>query len=161
MCRKTLCLHERACSQACKVLWFYLFIKTECAKEPGLSRGQDQLHVGVVACVAQFWGVGRCHRKPSLGSARGCESNAGSAGCSSLGWLSLFIWYFLLPPCPLAFAWPWAPPGLLFSLSLGALLITFTATHFKIWGKKYGEVSCFNVCCSWKGYASDQGSRSK
>lgn len=51
-----------------------------------------------------------------------------------------------------AFAWPGAPPGLLCSCSPGIALIAFTATPFKIWAKKYDEVSWCNVCCSWKGY---------
>lgn len=80
MCRKTLHLHERACIKTLSS-----FIKTECAKELGFSHGQGQLHVGVVACVARFLGVAGCHREPSLGSAGSCESDAGSAGCSSVG----------------------------------------------------------------------------
>lgn len=136
MCRKILYLHERACSRTCKVLWFCLLLSRQTVSQD--SRGQGQLHVGVVACVAQFWGVAGCHRKPSLGSAGGCESDAGSAGFQRGMTLPMDLYVSNISCCLLVLLHlhDLGLPQDCFSPSLGTLLITFTATHFKIWGKK-------------------------
>lgn len=109
------------------------FMKKQCA-EDALSRA---------SCVLARWlawvlfgELSNAAESPPLALQAARKSGAGPARHWSVGRISLFIWNFLLPPCPVWFAWPRAPPGLLSSFPPGMSLIAFSVTHFKIWAKK-------------------------
>lgn len=126
--------HRRTCSKTRKMVWFYPILRRS-----SVPRTWDSPLSGASCVLARWVCFGELssatESSPSaLQAAR--ESSAGPARRWSVGRISLFISYFLLPPCPVWFAWPRAPAGLLSSFSPGMSSSAFSVTHFKIWAKK-------------------------
>lgn len=160
MCRKTLYLHERACSKTCKILWFYLLLSRQ-----NVPRSWNSL-VGRTSCMLE-WLVWLSFGE-LLDATESLPLALQAAVRAMLALSGVRAWddspYLSSISCCLLVPLHLHDPGLpqdCFSPSLLGYCWSLSQQPILRSEKKNGEVSWCNVHCSWKGYGSDHGSRSE